>query len=554
MPDVLRVLTNAECMAISNGESSQFSELILQSGKSYLNSDELKSFIGDEKNIVHLFIPWENAQTEGLEMISETLDRLHEIHARKKNKVQQEFVFTALKSINQLVLSLEKYPFVSETRSVQKLCLQILKSESVPFYGEPLKGLQILGMLESRALDFKNIILLSANEDVLPKGNNLQSLIPYDLKQFYKLPTYRETDAVFAHHFYRLIQRGENVNLIYNSAGDSMGGGEKSRFLLQIEEEFPEKIKNTAVKEVHVSFEHSSTEDTGIKVKNNPIIIEKSMEILQKGLSPSAISKFLECPLDFYYQYIIGIRENDFDENIDDARFGTIIHRILHQCYSPYLGKKLEKENLENMKSRLPEISKACFAEEMRNADINTGKNFLSNRVINHYCEKVIGHDMELIKNGELIILELEQTLTEEFLVYPLGEEMRIHLKGNVDRIDRYKNQLRIIDYKTGYTDEKSLKINDADNVGDKPKAIQLMVYALAYMKNKNISLATGIHYGLRQASEIEIPLDILGNKDLKMKDEELLTETLTHIVTQLLDENTVFEHEPKSDYCDFCQ
>jgi hypothetical protein len=190
----------------------------------------------------------------------------------------------------------------------------------------------------------------------------------------------------------------------------------------------------------------------------------------------------------------------------------------------------------------------------MRNADITTGKNFLSNRVINHYCKKVIDHDQELIKDGELIILELEQTLTEEFLVYPLGEEMRINLKGNVDRIDRYKNQIRIIDYKTGKTDIKSLKITDPDKVSESPKAIQLMVYALSYMKTKNIPVAAGMHYGLRQVSEIEIPLDILGNKELKMKDEELLTGTLTDMVSKLLDENTVFAHEPKSDYCDFCQ
>jgi CRISPR/Cas system-associated exonuclease Cas4 (RecB family) len=403
-------------------------------------------------------------------------------------------------------------------------------------------------------LDFKNIILLSANEDVLPKGNNLQSLIPYDLKQFYKLPTYRETDAVFAHHFYRLIQRGESVNLIYNSAGDSMGGGEKSRFLLQIEEEFPEKIKNTLVREMQVSFEHSSTEDTGVKVQNNATIIAKSNEILERGLSPSAISKFLECPLDFYYQYIIGIREKDYDENIDDARFGTIIHQILYQCYLPFLGKKLEKEDLDNMKSRLPEISKACFLEEMRNADIKTGKNFLSNRVILHYCEKVIDHDLNLINEGELVILELEQTLTEEFSVYPFGEERKIKLKGNVDRIDRYKNQIRIIDYKTGHTDGKSLKVNDPDHVAERPKAIQLMVYALTYMKNKKIPKAIGMHYGLRQTSDIEIPLDLLGNKELNVKDEELLTETLTEMVAKLMDEKTVFEHEPKSDYCDFCR
>jgi ATP-dependent helicase/nuclease subunit B len=553
-PDVLRVLTNSECVSLSLGKSAYTSDKIIQSGKSFLSADELKIFIDDALSILPLFIPWENAQTDGLTCIADTLDKLHELYSDKKRSVQQEFVFTALKSINQLISLLEKYPFVSETRSVQKLCLQILKSESIPFYGEPLKGLQIIGMLESRALDFKNIILLSANEDVLPKGNNLQSLIPYDLKQYYKLPTYRETDAVFAHHFYRLIQRGVNVNLFYNSSGDKMGGGEKSRFLLQILEEFPENIPNTKLQEIHASFSHLATDKSELIVKNSPEIIGKINLLLESGLSPSAIAKYLDCPLDFYYQYVVGLREKDFDENIDDARFGTIIHHILQLLYTPFIGKKLEKENLAKMKLLLPEISTACFLEEMKNADITTGKNYLSNKVILQYCERVINHDLELIKEGELVILELEQSLKEIFHVYPLGIETEINLKGNVDRIDRYKGETRIIDYKTGKTDEISLKITDPDKLADKSKAIQLMIYALSYMKKSKITKATSLHYGLRQIDNIEIPLNILGSKEINLSDEELLTNTLTEIIQELLDEKTVFSHEPKSEYCKFCQ
>jgi len=553
-PDVLRVLTNAECISLSNGKSSEIADQIIQTGKSYFSSLDLIPLLEESKDLKVLFLPWENAQTDGLTSISEILNLLHEIYTQKNKPVQQEFVFTALNTINQLILLLEKYPFVKETRSVQKLCLQVLKSESVPFYGEPLKGLQILGMLESRALDFKNIIILSANEDVLPKGNNLQSLIPYDLKQYYKLPTYRETDAVFAHHFYRLIQRSENINLLYNSSGDKMGGGEKSRFLLQLEEEFPEKIKNTFINELHVTFPQQEAIEKNISVKNSVETIEKANILLEKGLSPSAISTFLECKLDFYYQYIIGLRDKDFEENIDDARFGTIIHHILQKLYTPFIGKKINAEDLLKMKDQLPELAKICFLEEMRNADLSSGKNFLSHKVIIKYCEKAIEHDLTLVKNGELVLLELEQTLSEKFIVYPFGEEKEICLKGTVDRIDRYNNQIRIIDYKTGNTDERSLKINDPDKVKERPKAIQLMVYALSYMKKNNISIAHSMHYGLRQASEIEIPLNILNSKELKLADEEYLTSTLTEIVTQLMDENTVFEHEPKSEYCDFCQ
>jgi CRISPR/Cas system-associated exonuclease Cas4 (RecB family) len=190
----------------------------------------------------------------------------------------------------------------------------------------------------------------------------------------------------------------------------------------------------------------------------------------------------------------------------------------------------------------------------MKNADITTGKNYLSNKVILQYCEKVIDHDLELIKEGELVILELEQSLKEIFSVYPLGIETKIYLKGTVDRIDRYKGETRIIDYKTGKTDEISLKITDPDKLADKSKAIQLMIYALSYMKKNNLSNAKSMHYGLRQIENIEIPLNILGNKEINLSDEELLTNTLTEMIQELLDETTIFSHESKWEYCKFCQ
>lgn len=550
VPDVIKVLTNAECISLSR--NSFIAEKILQTGKSYLSSDDLISFFEDKKTLHPLFIPWENASQDGLNSIIQILDDLHRIYAGKR-QVQQEFVFTALKSLNQLIRLLEKYPFVSEIRSVQKLCLQVLKNETVPFYGEPLKGLQILGMLESRALDFKNIIILSVNEDVLPKGNNMQSLIPYDLKRYYQLPTYRETDAVFAHHFYRLIQRGENIHLLYNSAGDKMGGGERSRFILQLEEEFPVKIVHTEINKIQTTFPHHSEIDQELKITNNDFILTKIAELLEKGLSPSAIGTFLQCPLDFYYKYIIGLSEKEYDENIDDARFGTIIHHILEKLYTPLIGKKITEQDLNLMKTLLPEISEICFKEEMRNADLDSGKNYLSFKVILRYCQKAIDHDIRLVKEGELILLELEQTLMEKFMVYPHGEEKEICLKGKVDRIDRYNQELRIIDYKTGNTDERALRVTDTSRLSEKPKAIQLLIYALAYMKKNNIEKAQSLHYALRQSEDPEIRLILEGNPNLTLADEDSLTHTLTEMVTQLLDKDFVFEHQPKSDYCKFC-
>ena len=265
VPDLTDILNNSECIRLTDGKSTEISNQILKISNNYISTEVFTEHCKEFPDILSVVGKWTDSTDEIIKRIITVLEKLH-IRCSGKKSLQLETIFTAIQALKTLQMLLNNYPFCNDLKTLQRLCLQVLKTENIPFFGEPLQGIQILGMLEARALDFKNVIILSVNEGILPQGNNSQSLIPYDLKRFYHLPTWHESDAVFAHHFYRLIQRAENIHLVYNSSADKMGGGEKSRFILQIEEEF-RALKNIKIKKIFPKFNKEKPNDPVHSVK-----------------------------------------------------------------------------------------------------------------------------------------------------------------------------------------------------------------------------------------------------------------------------------------------
>lgn len=550
--DLTDILNNSECIRLTNGKSTEISNQILELSKNYLTHEEFTSCINDFPELLPIIEIWPENGAEITIRIINTLEKLHFLYSGNKS-LQLETVFTAIQALKTLQMLLANYPFCNDIKTLHRLCLQILKTENIPFYGEPLQGIQILGMLEARALDFKNVIILSVNEGIVPQGNAMQSLIPYDLKRFYHLPTWHESDAVFAHHFYRLIQRAENIHLVYNSSSDKTGGGEKSRFILQIEEEF-RVHKNIKITKIIPQFTKEKTENLMHAVKNTPSIIKKLNDMFEKGISPTAISAYLECPLNFYYNYIIGLREEEASENAGAAEFGTILHNTMDHLYKPFLNTVLSPDIFTILNKQVDAVSQHYFIEEMGNSDFQTGKNFLTLNILRKYCRKILNHDEQLSTNGELIIIDSEKIVAENYTIPFKNAEITIKLKGITDRIDRLNGKLRLIDYKTGQTEQKDLKFKDENDLADKPKSVQLLIYALNYLKINNIEIIEAFHYALRQTGSIEIPLLINTQNEITLNDQHYLQKLLEQVIPELLNDDFVFEHQPKSKYCSFCQ
>lgn len=550
--DVVNLLGHPESSDLATTDTAHLIDELRQLGKSYIKSDELLPYLKDDFNILKkLFFYWENPKQDSFEIITELLENLHQKYADKK-PLQQEFVFIALNTLHNLRYLLAKYSFVEQLKSIRNFTLQVLKKENVPFFGEPLKGLQILGMLESRALDFKNVIILSTNEGVLPQGNVTHSLIPFDLKQYFKLPTHKESDAVFAHHFYRLLQRAENVTLLYNTMNDGFSTGEKSRFILQLEEEISQTCPNISIEEKYYGFSSDHAQTPTI-IPNSDEIVNKVKEILENGVSPTAISSFVNCPLNFYYERIIGIKEDKYDEDVDDAKLGTIIHEVLFELYSPLKNKILIKEDFQPLKKLINPLIEKSFQDVMKFADISTGKNYLSIKVAEEFIKRVIEHDEKLVHSHELIIKDLEVELAQEISLYPFGEEYKIKLKGFADRIDQLDGQIRVIDYKTGKVDAKEVSITDEEKIINQNKALQLLIYAYAYHRVDSSKKMKSMVYSLRNSTEMEVSLKLFKETTITSEHLDLLTGTLTTVLEQLFDDKTVYQHNAKSNYCQYC-
>ena len=471
-----------------------------------------------------------------------------------------EYLFQFAKLFNQLTTLLEKYPFIDSGKSFYTLYKQLLHNTSIELYGEPLKGLQIMGMLETRNIDFENVILLSVNEGVLPAGKSFNSFIPFDIKKAYQLPTHLEKDAVYAYHFYRLIQHAKNVTLLYNTETNEFGSGEQSRFVTQIENELGNQPNITFSKKV-VTYPTIPFQDSTQEVEKTPEIQQRIMELLTKGISPSALNTYINCPLDFYYKYILGIKEMDeVEETIDHSSFGTYIHRVLEILYGDYLGKELTVPDLKIMLKKVSGTTHQVFAKDFSEKELKTGKNLLTFNVALNYVTTFIKNELKAIQQSTEAcwIRALEAPLQTTFHVDVNGAKTTVTLKGIADRIDVWGNTLRVIDYKTGLTMPNDLKIGSMEELVQphkKNKAFQVLMYAYMYAKENQLG-ATDLLSGIVSFRKLSNGLMLfMFNKETAIQQELLLEveQLLQQIIVELLDDSISFQHQPAALYCEFC-
>lgn len=387
-----------------------------------------------------------------------------------------------------------QYPFIEKPHSLKTIYEQIVASESLDFEGNPDEGLQIMGILETRVLDFENIILLSVNEGTLPSGKSHSSFITHDLKVQFGLPLSPEKDAVYAYHFYHLLFRAKHCTFIYNSQTDGLSTGEKSRFLLQLEIE--KRAENTIIHHIQSSSIKSKNKELK-EVKKTPEILEKLKEIAEQGFSPSSLLSYIRNPMDFYYERILGIREaENLEETVAYNTLGTIVHQALENLYKPFINKYLSIQELTDCKEKIDVEVTQQFKNHFKLGDFSKGKNLIIFEVAKQYVMNLINYDCECLIGGNSIkLLALEEKLKATVIMPEV--DFPVALKGTVDRIDLFNNELRIIDYKTGKVEQKELTIIDWEllSVDDNySKAFQVLAYAYMYHKNYNpVTVEAGV-------------------------------------------------------------
>lgn len=445
----------------------------------------------------------------------------------------------------------------------KRLVNQLVATESLAFFGEPLKGLQIMGMLETRLLDFDRIIMLSVNEGVLPQGKKDNSFIPYDIKREFGLPTHHDHDAVFANHFYRLLHKVKNLDLVYlNGQNDFGAAAERSRFIEQILFELPRVNPNVVFEE----FSHSpspSLSDLEISFTKDSQTESAIIERLEKGISPSAFNKFIACGLDFYYRYVLKLGEADeVEENLKHSTFGTCVHHALEMVFEPHLKKNLMVKDIELMKKQFEPILTKKFLEFLSKEDLMTGNNLLTFEVAKQYVSNFLQLEIKNIVEAQTKKLEYRVLSQEDELSWVLpvelnGKTIEVKIKGFADRIGQVGDQIQLVDYKTGNVSSNDLSFTSWEDLiekSTKSKALQLALYGYIYlMANPSVDNFVAGIYSFRNLKagllQLKCNREAVTAEDLR----ENMPGVIEGIVSNMLANSNEFKHNPDAKYCNYC-
>jgi len=482
----------------------------------------------------------------------------------KQYAIELDALLLISRIIKRLIRWSKDYEELLSVEFISKTFGQLVRKETLSFYGEPLKGLQIMGLLETRNLDFKNLIILSVNENLLPLGKVHKSFIPFDISKAHKLPTYRERDAIYAYHFYRLIQRAENVHLIYNSETDEFGKGEQSRFITQLEQEL-QGNSNTIFARKDFVIQLSQPEEPPIIIQKTPEIISflktkyASPENKERGLSPTALNSFIQCSLKFYLNYVAGVRDEDeIQEEIGADIIGSALHKALEWLFLPYVNEQITAVIVSKMLVEAPALIKKAFAEFVEDEMINEGTNLLlyksASRMFTNYLKN---YQKQLADYSEPpVILELEKKLHRTLNIDSANGALDVNLSGTIDRIEKVGDILRIIDYKSGGVDKNELKYKELgyDHQPSKiAKAMQLMHYAfLGREYDKMAPIQAGIH-SLKYSSSGLMFLAMEGDELLDERHEKGIAYLLNMHLSDLFSENEPFKQTTDKNVCLYC-
>ncbi len=524
--NVLRVLSHQFVIDFGQTDSKELSDYILMNNSIYLTEKELgrnaifrQLFIAPQ-NIIGLsdyfldilklvFLHWQGKK-DG-EAPGGFNSQKSEGPADINAAIYSEYLFQSFLAVNKLkdilvndgIKVFGTDDFVSKDAFFRFL-LQYLSGLTIPFDGEPLEGLQVMGILETRTLDFKNLILLSMNDGIMPGISSSGSFIPYNLRRVFGLPAIEEQNAMYAYYFYRLLQRAENVTFVYDSGSGGQFSGEKSRYLYQLLLESPFTISET---NMVFDLEHITVQ---------PISIAKTEQVMsrlndylcgKRPLSPSAIDKYLNCPLQFYFRYCAGLDEPDeISEEVDALIFGLLFHDAMENIYRPFVGKTVDLVSLNAIIQNqelvheviLSSFRKVYFKGQGAAEKITlTGRNWLIYEVVKKYVNQLLEVDKGRTP-FEITGLEKQVRVT-----IPInGSEQNVMIGGTIDRLDFKDGKACIFDYKTGKAElsfPMIASLFDKENKTRNKAAFQTLVYS--YVLHKNQPELTAIHpsiYSLR--------------------------------------------------------
>lgn len=577
--EVISVLKHPYTRQLSP-EAEKLEQTLTRDNRFYPLPSELK-----QDNVLELLFTPRRNNLDLCSMLSEALKEVAVIyqqqaasHSDAFDQLYRESLFKTYTLVNRFHTLIESKELNVQAGTFQRLLTRVMSSSSIPFHGEPAIGMQVMGVLETRNLDFRHLIMLSVNEGQLPKAGGDSSFIPYNLRKAFGMTTIDHKIAVYAYYFYRLMQRAEKVTLVYNTATDGINRGELSRFMLQflIEWGYPVLRKQ-------LEAAQSPQDSTPIIIEKTPDVMERMKSVFDirnnpKALiSPSALNCYLDCPLKFYYKYVALLSAPDeVTADIDSAKFGSIFHYAAEHIYKDLTahGKLISKENLETLlkdEVRLQTYVDNGFKELFFNLPQNeqpeyNGIQLINSAVIVKYIQQLLRNDL---RYAPFTFVGSEQRIFENIEIYTPTGDIQSRIGGIIDRIDSKGESLRIVDYKTGGDADTPANVQSLF-IPDKKRSnyvFQTFLYASIVCKKlreKNDSrlVAPALLYIHRAASENYSPVIQMGEPrkpkepvDNFAQYEGDFRENLKTLLKDIFNPDISFtqtEIEDKCAYCDF--
>ena len=453
--DVLPILNHRYVMSTAAGQIGEVVKDISENNRIYIPSGSLTQ----TPLLTVLFTPVKDVESVSdyliavLQALNQVMTDREEVEEEERpvtqTEVEREFIYHYFVTVNRMKEMMRETGVEMRLDTYFRLLKRMTDTITIPFHGEPLSGLQIMGVLETRALDFDRLIILSMNEGVFPQRRVANSFIPYNLRRGFGLPTYEHQDSIWAYHFYRLIHRASQVSLLYDTRSNGLQTGEVSRFVYQLRYHYEEPMRDKLV-----VYNVSSSQVPVLQMEKTATVMEH-LNAFRKGgaraLSASALNTYLDCPLQFYFAVVEGIEEEDeVSETVESNVFGSILHKVMENVYRPFCGQQITAELLKTVREDVLTMTGAvarAFAEVFFKTDVVrplTGQNFLIGEMIRKYATKILERD------GALAPFRYLKSEKKVKGLFSLSDGSEVQLKGFIDRVDEVGGTLRIIDYKSG--------------------------------------------------------------------------------------------------------
>lgn len=509
-------------------------------------------------------------QETWLDMLNYFLDILNDLAIKFDStvndqvKLESEYLFQAFLTVQRLKdtlsgLNVPDFP----VKVLIRLLDQSMRRITVPFEGEPLHGLQIMGLLETRALDFQNLVLFSANEGFLPRIAAGHSFVPYHLRKGFGMPTYEDRDALYAYYFYRLIQRSEKTVMVYNSNTEGLNTSERSRFLYQLMYD-----SDFEVEELNLSFNFKGSSNEPIRIETSNTHIEKLLATYsERKLSPSAINVYLDCKLKFYYKYIADIQEKDeLKEEIDAVLFGNLFHYAIELLYRPFENKMVEASALKLLRAdsrRIDQVILQAIAikynqitmEEIPKFELG-GQSILIASHMKNYIHQLLEND---IKFAPFKIVGLEKEYAAKYNVEADGKVHLLNIGGIIDRLDQTDEGLRIIDYKTGRNMKLDFKewpqLVDRAWADRRKEIFQTLIYSDIVNRNEQHKAIFPAIYKLDDLFDDEFVPNVMyqGEKLSFQRVENEFSGIFSSVLSEMFSVNNTFDQTKDLQKCSYC-